>query len=201
MRKKGLFMLAFMAVALAASAQYTTLEIGDKAPYTTYKMENTNGKMLSFDDVKKDNGTLVIFSCNTCPFVLAWENRYPKVAQLAIKNNVGLMLVNSNQMKRDGDDSMDAMKKHASDHNYNWPYLVDVDSKLANAYGAMTTPHVFLFDKNNKLVYLGAIDDNYKDASQVKDFYLKDALESLVSGKAIAEIITRATGCSIKRMK
>ncbi|MFB6340606.1 thioredoxin family protein [Saccharicrinis sp. FJH62] len=201
MRKKGLFMLAFMAVALAASAQYTTLEIGDKAPYTTYKMENTNGKMLSFDDVKKDNGTLVIFSCNTCPFVLAWENRYPKVAQLASENNVGLMLVNSNQMKRDGDDSMDAMKKHASDHNYNWPYLVDVDSKLANAYGAMTTPHVFLFDKNNKLVYLGAIDDNYKDASQVKDFYLKDALESLASGKAIAENITRATGCSIKRMK
>jgi len=201
MRKKGLFMLAFMAVALIASAQYSTLEIGDKAPYTTYKMENTDGKMFSFDDIKKDNGTLVIFSCNTCPFVLAWENRYPKVAELAKDNKVGLMLVNSNQMKRDGDDSMEAMKKHASDHNYNWPYLVDVDSKLANAYGAMTTPHVFLFDKNDKLVYIGAIDDNFKDASEVKNFYLKNALESLASGKEIAENITRATGCSIKRTK
>ena len=201
MRKKGLFMLAFIAVAFVASAQYSTLEIGDKAPYTTYKMENTDGKMLSFDDIKKDNGTLVIFSCNTCPFVLAWENRYPKVAELAKDKNVGLMLVNSNQMKRDGDDSMEAMKKHASDHNYNWPYLVDVDSKLANAYGAMTTPHVFLFDKNDKLVYIGAIDDNFKDAAAVKDFYIKDALESLATGNEIAENVTRATGCSIKRMQ
>jgi peroxiredoxin len=201
MRKKGFFTLALLSLALIASAQYKTLEIGDKAPYTSYKMENTDGKMFSFDDIKKDNGTLVIFSCNTCPFVIAWENRYPKVAELAKENNVGLMLVNSNEMKRDGEDSMDAMKKHASEHNYNWPYVVDVDSKLANAYGAMTTPHVFLFDKNNKLVYMGAIDDNFKDASKVKDFYLKAALNSLSAGKEIAENVTRATGCSIKRMK
>ncbi|MFB6317474.1 thioredoxin family protein [Saccharicrinis sp. FJH54] len=201
MRKKGLFMLAFMAVAMIASAQYSTLEIGDKAPYTTYKMENTNGKMYSFDDVKKENGTLVIFSCNTCPFVLAWENRYPKVAELAKENKVGMILVNSNHMKRDGDDSMEAMKKHAAEHQYKWPYVVDENSKLANAYGAMTTPHVFLFDKNDKLVYIGAIDDNYKDASAVKDFYLKDALVSLAAGKDIAENVTRATGCSIKRMQ
>lgn len=201
MVKKWFLSLAFMSVALLVSAQYKTLEIGEKAPETSYEMENINGEMYSFQDIKKDNGTLVIFSCNTCPFVLAWEDRYPKVAEIAKENNVGMILVNSNYLKRDGDDSKEAMKKHASKHNYNWPYVVDKKSKLANAYGAMTTPHVFLFDKNDKLVYIGAIDDNYKDASKVEDFYLESAIKSMAAGEDIAQNSTRATGCSIKRME
>ena len=112
---------------------------------------------------------------------------------------MGFALVNSNYLKRDGDDSMEAMQAHAKEHSYSWPYLADHESELANLLGAQTTPHVFLFDKNMKLVYKGAIDDNYKDAAEVEQFYLKDALNSLGSGKAIETKETRNLGCSIKR--
>lgn len=199
MKKRWYVMLSFIMVAVLVSAQYKTLEIGEEAPEKSYKMENIDGKMVSFNDMKDENGTLVIFSCNTCPFVVAWEDRYPMVADVANKNDVGLILVNSNTMKRNGDDSKKAMMEHAKKHNYSWPYVIDAESKLANAYGAMTTPHVYLFDKDDKLVYIGAIDDNYKDASKVESFYLKDAIVSLASGGEIAENTTRATGCSIKR--
>ena len=199
MIQKTVFAVALILISMSVSAQYKTLEIGDVAPDKDYKMENVDGEWLSYNSVKGETGTLVIFSCNTCPFVVAWEDRYPQVAKIANDNNVGLMLVNSNHLKRDGDDSKKAMKAHAEAKSYKWPYLVDNESKLANAYGAMTTPHVFLFDKNDKLVFIGAIDDNYKDASKVSAFYLKDAMTALAQGSEIAQKVTRATGCSIKR--
>lgn len=194
-----MFALAFTLIALGVSAQYKTLEIGDGAPEKDFKMEDVGGKWLSFNSVKDDKGTLVIFSCNTCPFVVAWEDRYPTVAKIAKENKIGFMLVNSNHLKRSGDDSKKAMKAHAEAYKYDWPYLIDEESKLANAYGAMTTPHVFLFDSNDTLVFIGAIDDNYKDATKVNAFYLKDAMTALGKGNEIAQQVTRATGCSIKR--
>jgi thioredoxin-related protein len=176
------------------------IKIGDKLPLESEKMLNaTDEKQYDFKAIKNENGILVIFSCNTCPFIVAWEDRYPIINELAKKNNVGFALVNSNYMKRGDDDSWDKMKEHASTLKYKWPYLLDNESKVANAFGAQTTPHVFLFDKNNKLVYKGTIDDNYKNADQVKDFYLKDALENLGKGKEITNKETRNIGCSIKR--
>jgi thioredoxin-related protein len=150
----------------------------------------------------KDNGILVIFTCNTCPFVLQWEDRYPEVAELAAKNRIGVALVNSNEAKRGGDDSVMEMMKHATEKGYGGlAYLVDEKSALANTFGAKTTPHIFLFDKEWKLVYEGAIDDNSKDAKAVKASYLKDALNNLRSGKKIIPNNTKAIGCSIKRVK
>lgn len=145
------------------------------------------------------NGLALIFSCNTCPFVLKWEGRYNGLKELADKNGVGMVLLNSNYGNRDGVDSYEAMKKHAKKQGYTVPYLVDENSLLANAYGAQTTPHVFLFDKDFNLVYKGAIDDNYDDASAVKKAYLKTAIENLSAGKKIAETETKPIGCSIKR--
>lgn len=180
--------------------QHPVLKIGEKMPKCDESMQcATTGQTFVINDLKEENGLLLIFSCNTCPFVLAWEDRYPVVAELAKKNHIGFALVNSNYMKRDGDESMEAMKEHAKAKNYKWPYLDDDESELANLLGAQTTPHVFLFDKNMKLVYKGAIDDNYKDADEVEDFYLKDALNSLGSGKEIKTKETRNLGCSIKR--
>jgi hypothetical protein len=93
------------------------------------------------------------------------------------------------------------MKEHAKKYNYRSPYLLDTESTLANSFGAKTTPHVFMFNKEFQLVYKGAIDDNYKDIDRVKEFYLKDAIEQLVNGKKIKVSETDPVGCSIKRFK
>lgn len=206
--KKILFpAVAVIALVLVAfipkgSENYTTLAIGDKAPLQSVKMQNIDGKQLNLKELIKDNGIAVIFTCNTCPFVLQWEDRYPQIAELAARNGIGVALVNSNEAKRKGEDSLEEMKKHATEKDYEeLAYLVDEQSALANAFGAKTTPHVFLFDKEFKLVYEGAIDDNSKDAKAVKATYLNDALNNLQSAKKISPNNTKAIGCSIKRVK
>jgi thioredoxin-related protein len=197
---KYLVTLFLASLTLISVAQFPVIAIGDKLPVSTEKLKNaTDDVLVELKSLKSENGLLVIFSCNTCPFVVAWEDRYPVVNKIAKENKIGFVLINSNYMKRSGDDSWEAMKSHSKAKNYLWPYLLDDESKVANAFGAQTTPHVFLFDKNLSLVYKGAIDDNHKDASQVKDFYLKDALLSLGAGKDIALKETRNLGCGIKR--
>lgn len=182
-----------------SSAQYPVLELGVEMPEADEMKCVVSNKEVYLDELAEENGLLVIFSCNTCPFVVAWENRYPIINELVTTNDIGFALVNSNYLKRDGDDSPEAMKEHAQKHQYSWPYLIDKESELANKFGAQTTPHVFLFDKNMKLVYKGAIDDNYKDASKVEQFYLKDAINSLAKNEEISVKETRNLGCSIKR--
>lgn len=200
MKSIKLALLASIAyIGLTAFAGSGSLEIGDAAPMQATKMKSTSGEMVSLEDVKASNGLLVVFTCNTCPFVVAWEDRYTSIQQQAKKNNIGVILVNSNEGKRDGDDSFDAMKKHGKEQGFTAPYVVDNDSKLANAFGAATTPHVYLFDNAMKLAYVGAIDDNYKSANDADKHYLKDAMNSLVAGKKINPNKTKALGCSIKR--
>jgi hypothetical protein len=197
---KKIVTIVILFLGLNSFSQIPVLNIGDVLPKKDLAMQSaTNGEKYTLEKLKGENGLLVIFACNTCPFVLAWEDRFPVVNTLAKSNKVGFALVNSNYMKRGGDDSFDEMKKHAINSKYQWAYLLDDESVVANAFGAQTTPHVFLFDKNLKLVYKGAIDDNYKDSSAVKEFWLKDALNSLGEGKEIALKETRNLGCGIKR--
>ena len=179
----------------------TDLKIGDKAPLTSGKLIDTNNKETSLANLKKEGGLLVIFSCNTCPFVVAWEDRYNGLNDLATNNKIGMVLVNSNEAKRTGDDSLAKMKAHATKLGYTAPYVLDANHKLADAFGASSTPHAYLFDKDMKLVYVGAIDDNYKDASQVKETYLANAIKNLATGKTISPTQTKAIGCSIKRVQ
>ena len=197
--RKFLFILILSSLSCILQAQHRQLEINEKTTLLDYKMKDISEKMLSLNEIKKENGLLVIFSCNTCPFVLAWEDRYPLIGQWAEENKVGLVLVNSNYQKRAGDDSFEAMQIHAKDKNYNCYYTVDHESQLANAWGAQTTPHVFLFDKTFQLVYKGAIDDNFRSATEVKEHYLKNALANLGAGKEIQVKETPPKGCSIKR--
>ena len=173
--------------------------LGDKAALTNVKMPDISGKKYSLEDVKKENGVLVLFSSNTCPFVLQWEGRYPELKNFAEKHGMGMIVLNSNHQNRDGVDSFEAMKKHAAEKGYNFPYVVDENSQLANAFGGQITPHAFLFNGKMELVYKGAIDDNYKSAGEVKSTYLKDAIASVSSGKTVAVAETKPVGCSIKR--
>lgn len=193
-----LWMIAFI-VPVFASVGNGPLEIGSKAMHTNVKMLDVSGEKVSLSDAAKENGLLVMFSCTSCPFVLGWEDRYNKIKEWADNNDVGMIVLNSNYKNRDGVDSYEEMKKQSSKNNYNFYYVVDEESKIANSFGGQTTPHVFLFDKDLKLAYKGAIDDNFKNANDVKQTYLKDALVSLGQGKEIAVAETKPVGCSIKR--
>ena len=182
-------------------SQFNTIEINSEMPSIDKKLQSVNGYSYSLGSISEKNGLIVIFTSNTCPFVIKWEDRYTIIEDLAKKNNFGLAYINSNYKKRDGDDSFEKMKEHAKKYNYRAPYLLDTESKLANSFGAKTTPHIFMFNRENQLVYKGAIDDNYEDINKVKEFYLKEAMEQLANGKKIKVSETNPVGCSIKRFK
>lgn len=182
-----------------------TLKIGKQAPLRDYKMESTDEKQVTLESIKGKEGTLVIFSCNTCPFVIGgdsfqgWEKDYPAIAGWSIRVGVNPVLVNSNEAKRTKGDGMEDMKKRAESQNYTIPYLLDKGHALADAFGAKTTPHVFLFDSNWKLVYEGSIDNTWNPSVDKRKDYLKEALVALQSGSEIPTAKTSPKGCSIKR--
>jgi hypothetical protein len=147
----------------------------------------------------KQNGLLVMFSCNTCPAVVANQSRTKEISKYALEKNVGVILLNSNEGQRDDDDSFEEMKDYAKEQGYNWLYTVDQNSVLADAFGANRTPECFLFNKDESLVYHGAIDDNPQDAENVKRVHLKEAINELVNGKEITVKTSRSLGCGIKR--
>lgn len=171
--------------------------IGDSIPTATVKMKNVDGKELSIADVKGEKGTLVVFTCNHCPFAKAWEGRIVELGNSCAKRGIGVIAINSNDPAEYAEDSYDQMQKRAKDHGYQFPYVVDATSDVARAFGASRTPEAFLFDKTGKLIYHGAVDDN-KEAGKVGQRYLKDALDALVAGKDVAVKETKAVGCSIK---
>jgi peroxiredoxin len=197
--KKGFLLMFAIVLGFAVMANSPKLEIGDKAVNTDYKMTDISGKQYSIADVKGENGVLVMFSSNTCPFVIKWEGRYIETKKWADQNKVGMIVLNSNCANRNGVDSMEEMKKHAAAKGYNFPYVIDGGSKIANSFVGQTTPHAFLFDKDMKLVYKGAIDDNHDNASAVKKHYLKEAISAIASGKKVEIAETKPVGCSIKR--
>lgn len=184
----------------AASADIKELEIGKTGPMFDAKMTTTEGTETSLAQVKKANGTLLVFTSNTCPWVHAWEDRYNEVAQLAAAANVGVIFVNPNEATRSEGESLADMRKRKLDKGYTFTYALDKDHKLADAYGATRTPHVYLMDKNNKLVFVGAIDDNSRNRAAVEAYFIKDALADLTAGRAIATPTSRALGCTIKRL-
>lgn len=182
------------------------LAIGTFLPAPGQKMKDVSGKETSLKDLAGRNGLLVIFSCNTCPFVVGsehgvgWEGRYPEVAATAKAKGFGVAFVNSNEAKRDAGDGFADMQARYKEKQYAGNYLLDTGHVVADAFGARTTPHVFLFNKDLKLAYKGAIDDNMGDPTQVKEHWLRDAMASLEKGEEVKTSSTRNTGCSIKRM-
>jgi thioredoxin-related protein len=178
----------------------TELPIGAEMPKADVKMKDISGKEVSLKEAKKKNGLLVMFSCNTCPYVIKNQQRTKAIGEYALKNDVGVILINSNEGQRSSDDSFEAMKEYAKGQGYNWYYVVDEKNSLADAFGANRTPENFLFDKNGKLVYHGAIDDNPEEGSVTRK-HLKEALEEMLNGKDVSVKTSRSVGCTIKRVK
>lgn len=176
------------------------LEIGAAIPRADAKMMDVSGKEVSLSELKAENGLLVIFSCNTCPYVKLSESRYKELSALAKKNKIGMVLINSNEAQRAEEDSFDAMKKYAASQGYDFSYVVDKNSAVADAFGATKTPHCFLFDKKG-LAYRGAIDDNVKDAKDAKEHFLRDAITAVGVGRAVKTASSKSVGCTIKRIE
>jgi hypothetical protein len=199
--KKLFFLLSSVgALALTSFVTPDELPIGAALPKTSVLLKDVSGKELSLKDAKKQNGLLVMFSCNTCPYVIKNQPRTKEIAAYAMQNNIGVILINSNEAQRTNDDSFEAMKQYAKDQGYNWYYVVDKNSELADAFGANRTPECFLFGKDEKLIYHGAIDDNPGgEVSEIGRKHLKEAITEMLANKEVTVKISRSVGCSIKR--
>lgn len=174
-------------------------DIGDTA--TDFKLKNIDGKMVSLSDYKSAKGYIVIFTCNHCPFSVAYEDRIVALDKKYKTKGYPVIAINPNSPISYPDDSFDNMKVRSKAKGFTFPYLVDAGQKIYPQYGATKTPHVFLLQKEkdkNVVKYIGAIDDNHKDAKAVKNRFLENAVDALLAGKPIKETKTVAIGCSIK---
>jgi hypothetical protein len=196
------YLLLFLLINSTVSGQ---LKLKDKAPLSDKTLFSANTENTSLIKQLKMNGLIVIFSCNTCPFVVGsenfpgWELQYNDLYAQATKNSIGLLILNSNEGKRTGDDSFIEMKNHAEKKAYNMPYLMDENSVLANAFGAKTTPHVYFFNEKLSLIYMGSI-DNIWDKNRTQTIpYLMNAMLAKSQGNRIKIKHTTPKGCSIKR--
>jgi len=202
MKKILLVALSAIIVSLLLSSfRYSdgVLSIGSSLPKADVKMTEISNEEISMRDAVRKNGLLVMFTCNTCPYVVKNQERTKAICKYALQNNIGVILLNSNEDQRSGDDSFGAMQQYAKNQNYQWYYVMDKNNEIADAFGANRTPENFLFDKNLKLVYHGAIDDNPSDASNVARQHLREAINDMVNGKDISVKESRSVGCTIKR--
>jgi thioredoxin-related protein len=199
---KKLFSLLVLLPALGLLSLKTSndsLPIGSVLPDANIGVKDVSDKVINLNEAKGANGLLVMFTCNTCPYVIRNQSRTKEVCGYAGDRKVGVMLLNANEGDRNGGNSFEEMQAYAKAQGYSWYYAVDEKSVLANAFGASRTPECYLFDKNGKLIYHGAIDDSPGDPSQVKRHHLQIAIDEMLAGKEISVKETRSVGCSINR--
>src|SRR4030095_12440137 len=177
--KTATLVSAFVLLSHAAFAQESKpLALGAAAPLATHKLKTpADGKAVTIADAKGPKGTLVVFTCNNCPFAKAWEQRIVELANGYSKKGIGVLLVNSNDPSIAKADTPELIKARHQERAMSVPYVVDENQTVARAFGAPKTPEAFLFDKGGKLTYHGTIDDNHKEPDKVTKRYLKDALE------------------------
>ena len=175
------------------------LPIGSDLPKADVKMKDIKRGMVSMKEAKKKNGLLVMFTCNTCPYVIKNQQRTNAICKYALTNDIGIILINSNEAQRNDVDSYEAMKNYATSNGYEWYYVIDKDNVVADEFGANRTPECFLFNKDLKLNYHGAIDDNPGDDGNVTRQHLKQAIDEVLNGREVSVKESRSVGCSIKR--
>jgi peroxiredoxin len=174
-------------------------KIGDIA--TDFKLENIDGKMVSLSDYKDAKGFIVIFTCNTCPYAVAYEDRIIDLDKNYASKGYPVIAIMPNNTDVKPGDNMEAMKARAKAKGFTFPYLMDAGQKIYPQYGATKTPHVYVLERSTKgniVKYIGAIDDNYQDASAVTTKYVEDAVDALLSNREVPNKETRAIGCTIK---
>lgn len=199
--KKTMFTLSlFFATVTAVFSQ--GYKIGDKV--ADFKLKNIDGKMVSLADFKDTKGFVIIFTCNHCPYAIAYEDRIIALHNKYASKGYPVVAINPNDPAAQPQDSFEKMIERANEKKFPFVYLFDEGQKVYPIFGATRTPHVYLVNKKGNemfVEYIGTIDDNYKEASEVKETYLANAIESLIAGKKLAVTETKAIGCSIKVKK
>ncbi len=170
--------------------------IGETAP-GFIELPATDGQFYSSADFASDKALVIIFSCNHCPYAVAYEDRLIALAKTFQPRGVDFVMINSNDAEHYPADGFEAMKVRAQQKQFPFVYLYDENQHVAQAFRAICTPHVFVVQQQN-LAYSGRIDDHWRDPAAVQQADLEAALEALLSGDAIAEPITTPMGCSIK---
>ena len=194
-----LLILFFSSLFLGETTESNGYQPGDKA--TDFKLKSVDGKMYSMADYKDAKGFIVVFTCNTCPFAIKYEDRINAIAKKYTPKGYVLLAINPNDPEAQPADTFELMQEKAKEKGFVFPYLVDEGQKIYPQYGATKTPHVFLLDKSLIVKYIGAIDDNSDDVSAVKEKYLENAIRALDNGADPSPATTKAIGCSIKTKK
>lgn len=197
----GLLLVASVALAKGSAPMIDAakpLSIGSAVPMKNAKMKSVEGTDVTLASVAGKNGTLVVFTCNHCPWAKMWQTRVAAIGNAALEQGLGVVAINSNDPAEYPEDDYASMQTRAKDLGFKFPYVVDATSDVARAFGASRTPEAYVFDAKGKLVYHGTVDDNARDESAVKDAYLKDAVNAVASGKAVPVSETKSMGCGIK---
>ena len=192
-------LLIFFAAVLTNDSVDSGYDIGDIA--TDFNLENIDGKFVSLSNFNHAKGFIIVFTCNTCPYAVLYEDRIEALNKKYASQGYPLIAIMPNNVQTKPGDSMKSMQQRAIDKGFTFPYLIDAGQKIYPQYGATKTPHVYILESTTRgpvVRYIGGIDDNYKDATLVKTNYVEDAIEALKKGNLIKQTTTKAIGCSIK---
>ncbi|MVO10667.1 redoxin domain-containing protein [Flavobacterium sp. TP390] len=195
----GVSLFVLISAFTLTKSEMSGYEIGDKA--TDFKLKNVDDKMVSLSDYKDVKGYIVIFTCNHCPYAVAYEDRIIALDKKYKKLGYPVLAINPNNPEVQEKDSFELMKVRAKEKGFTFPYLFDEGQKIYPQYGATKTPHVYVLQKTkegNIVKYIGAIDDNHADEEAVKVKYVENAVDALLKNKEVSVKVTKAIGCSIK---
>ena len=198
--KKIILLLVLAFSAFIAQAQTATLKAGDTAP--DFKLKNVNNKEVSFASFPKAKGFIVVFTCNTCPYAVGYEQRIIDLDKKFSSQGYPVIAINPNDPEASKADAFDKMQDLAKSKKYPFPYLFDAGQKVTDAYGAKHTPHIFIVSKTSKgnvIEYVGAIDNDPEGTKAEKIKYAEDAIAALKSNQKPAVTQTKEIGCSVKR--
>lgn len=192
-------LVLFTTVTFTVDSQNKGYDIGDIA--TDFKLKNIDGKTVSLSNFKTAKGFIVVFTCNTCPYAVAYEDRIEALNKKYAPKGYPVVAIMPNNVKTKPGDSMKAMQIRAKEKGFTFPYLMDANQSIYPQYGATKTPHIYILESTARgpvVQYIGAIDDNYKDATLVKNNYVENAVDALLKGVPLEVQKTKAIGCSIK---
>ena len=179
-------------------AELATFQLRPGDPAPPFELPGTDGRVHRLGDYSAQKLLAVVFWCNHCPYVQAWEGRMVEIGERFGPRGVGFVLINSNDPVAYPQDRFEAMVERAKTHHYPFPYLYDESQSVARAYGALVTPHPMLFGPDRRLLFQGAIDDNHERREQVQHHFLEAALEDALAGRPIATPELPVRGCSVK---
>lgn len=199
--KKSALLCIFLCLGLTAKAQIQTLEPGDTAP--GFNLKNIDGKMVSLTDYPDAKGFIVVFTANTCPYAIAYEDRLIALNDKFSPLGYPVIAINPNDPAASADDSYEKMQKKAKTKKFSFPYLYDEGQTVTGQYGARVTPHIFLLKKGESglnVVYTGALDNDTQNVNPNKILYVENAIAAIEGGKTVAQPFTKAIGCTVKRV-